>query len=321
VFVKDSIGKKDFIGEVWPGRSRFPDFLNSAARDWWGVEQSGYSTNGGVTWNVFTTLPSFASNTIGGTIAASTPENIIWAPANGGTPAYTMDGGESWHDVDLPGTDNWGDFHWAYYFNKTTVTADRVLENTFYMYDVASGVHSSTDGGATWTNVFKGELSPWSGFNSKIVAVPDSAGELFFTGRPQDDPSIPDSFATFMHSTDGGFNWKAVPNVTEVITFGYGAPATEGGPATIDIVGYVNGDYGIWQSADNAETWTQIGEFPGGSLDYIRTISGDPNNGNVYIGFAGSGYAYLPGQDGFLAGARGVQDALRVAARFGRRDE
>ncbi|HRI13918.1 MAG TPA: glycoside hydrolase family 31 protein [Verrucomicrobiota bacterium] len=38
-FVKDPTGKKDFIGEVWPGRSRFPDFLNWTTREWWGVEQ------------------------------------------------------------------------------------------------------------------------------------------------------------------------------------------------------------------------------------------------------------------------------------------
>lgn len=38
-FVKDSGGTQDFVGEVWPGKSRFPDFLNPDAREWWGTEQ------------------------------------------------------------------------------------------------------------------------------------------------------------------------------------------------------------------------------------------------------------------------------------------
>ena len=36
------------------------------------------------------------------------------------------------------------------------------------------------------------------------------------------------------------------------------------------------------------------GHIPNNSLDEIKTISGDPNiYGQVYVGFAGSGYAYL----------------------------
>ncbi len=40
VFVKGPDGGTDFLGEVWPGRARFPDFLNGAVRRWWGREQA-----------------------------------------------------------------------------------------------------------------------------------------------------------------------------------------------------------------------------------------------------------------------------------------
>ena len=39
-FVKGPDGRKDFIGKVWPGAARFPDFLNSRVRAWWGAEQA-----------------------------------------------------------------------------------------------------------------------------------------------------------------------------------------------------------------------------------------------------------------------------------------
>ncbi len=39
-FVKQADGTADVIGEVWPGKSRFPDFLNAPTREWWGREQS-----------------------------------------------------------------------------------------------------------------------------------------------------------------------------------------------------------------------------------------------------------------------------------------
>ena len=38
-FVKNAKGKKDYVGKVWPGKARFPDFLNARVRAWWGTEQ------------------------------------------------------------------------------------------------------------------------------------------------------------------------------------------------------------------------------------------------------------------------------------------
>jgi alpha-glucosidase len=39
-FVKDPKGKQDYIGKVWPGEARFPDFLRAPVREWWGREQA-----------------------------------------------------------------------------------------------------------------------------------------------------------------------------------------------------------------------------------------------------------------------------------------
>ena len=45
-FVKQADGKADFLGEVWPGQARFPDFLNARTRAWWGDEQKALLDTG-----------------------------------------------------------------------------------------------------------------------------------------------------------------------------------------------------------------------------------------------------------------------------------
>ena len=85
------------------------------------------------------TSPAPARAFMGGTIAASTPQNIIWAPADGNQPYYTLNGGVTWSPITLPGVTSWSGFDWAYYLLTRTVTADRVLANTFYLYDPGSG--------------------------------------------------------------------------------------------------------------------------------------------------------------------------------------
>ncbi len=271
-----------------------PSFLVGIA-DWWGTEESGYSTNGGQSWTAFPSfLPGAGSTFIGGTIAASSPTNIIWAPAGGFDPYYTLNGGETWNPITLPGVSNWSGLDPAYYLDARTVTADRVLPNTFYLYYAGEGVYETTNGGSTWTQVYSGQISPYSWYNAEFESVPGEAGNLFFTGGPQS--SFPSE--GFYRSTNQGATWIAVPNVTEVNCFGFGAPAPGQSYPSIYIVGYVNSVYGIWQSINNAQSWTQIGTYPTSSLDQIKTISGDPNTyGQVYVGFEGSGYAYLPASD------------------------
>src|ERR1700733_2933673 len=279
--------------------SSSPSFLVGIA-DWWGTEESGYSSNGGQTWTKFPTeIPGAGSSFMGGTIAASTTQNFIWAPAGGQKPYYTLNGGSTWTPITLPGVSSWSGFDWAYYLDQRSVTADRGLANTFYLYDPGKGVFETTNGGASWTNVHSGYIESngsLSGFNSTIMSVPGEASNLFYTGGPVGNVSSTPANEPFYRSTNGGATWTAVPNVLDVLAFGFGAAAPGQSYPAIYIVGYVNSVYGIWQSTNNAQSWSNIGTYPNGELAPITTISGNPNVfGEVYVGFGdGGGYAYLP---------------------------
>ena len=102
--------------------------------------------------------------------------------------------------------------------------------------------------------------------------------------------------------------------VSKSYCFGFGAAAPGQSYPAIYIVGWVNNVYGVWQSINDAQSWTQIGTYPNNSLDEIKTISGDPNiYGQVYVGFAGSGYAYLPGGPLVSAVAASPSTGIEVA--------
>src|SRR5262249_26381849 len=156
--------------------------------NWWGIEKSAFSTDGGQNWMPFATYPPATANAkIGGSIAASTPKNIVWAPSNNSLPYYTKDGGTTWMPTSIGGVtpageSGWG---WAYYLKRHIVAADRATAGTFYLYNYLKGLYRSTDGGASWALVRSGEIAPSSGFNAKLGTVPGQAGHLFFTSGPQ----------------------------------------------------------------------------------------------------------------------------------------
>ena len=85
-FVKAPGGKRDFIGKVWPGKSRFPDFLNLRVRRWWAEEQAAFQKLGlaGI-WNDMNepalfdtpgkTLPDECVHRSSGKLQSSQPAN------------------------------------------------------------------------------------------------------------------------------------------------------------------------------------------------------------------------------------------------------
>jgi photosystem II stability/assembly factor-like uncharacterized protein len=272
-----------------------------------GADKSGYSHDGGLKWVPFgSNAPASPPGNLGGSIAVSTPKNMVWAPANNGRPFYTLDGGIAWVLCDFPADlPTSGELGWSFsmYQNRHIFVADRVLPNTFYAYNYGpegspgvAGTYKSVDSGRNWTKVGAGFGVPGSmGTSARLASVPGHAGHLFFaigtTSATQSHPyNVP-----LKRSMNGGVTWNDVSNTQEAWAVGFGQPAPGQLYPALYMAGYANGDPspGIYRSDDNCVTWTKLTSSPAGSLDLIRAVTGDMKvYGSVYLGSAGSGAVY-----------------------------
>ena len=119
-------------------------------------EASSYSTTNGSPLSSFSTftVPSNASSGAAGVIAASTENNVIFAPGAGQAPSYTTNFSSlpTWHTIAISGI-TWPN---PGYTNSRWITADQVNTSgggTFYLASTGTGqgVWQSTNGGASWT--------------------------------------------------------------------------------------------------------------------------------------------------------------------------
>jgi photosystem II stability/assembly factor-like uncharacterized protein len=260
--------------------------------------QSGFSSDGGDTWEVFENMPQGSRRATQwgyGAMAVSTPGNIVWIPSGKKQPYVTFDHGESWTPTSgLPYRD--GELYLAGGMWRHNLAADRSADGTFYAYHPSEGVFSSTDGGARWVKVHDRLFRPQMGmFNLLLKSVPAHQGHLFLTtGQAGSGDGLIDEDATFLRSTDGGRTWSPLAGVREVHTYAFGKSAPGSDYPTIYIVGWVNGAYGIWRSTDEGASWSLIGEYPLHYLEHIRgSIDADKSEfGVVYVIFGGSGFAF-----------------------------
>jgi photosystem II stability/assembly factor-like uncharacterized protein len=266
---------------------------------------AGTSGDGGQSWRKFATLPTppgtkaddpwrMSFGTIA--VASDNADNILWAPAFNRQPYFTRDGGNSWSPIRLPGAvgDTPGSFKDLFYQRKT-LTADKSAPGTFYLMHSGDapnaglmGLWRTQDGGENWQRMFEGEIAPASNFAAKLRSVPGHAGHLFFTSAFEHT-----SDTNLRRSTDGGRTWTVLPDVSRVDDIAFGKAARGASYPTLFISGRVGGVYGVWRSTDNAATWTQLVDFPVGTLDQVTAIGADPDIfGRVYLGYKGSGWIW-----------------------------
>ena len=225
-----------------------------------------YSTDGGVTWTQFPAAPGTMTAGQGQVAVAADGSSIVWNPADGTTPVYTTDKGDTWTAVSgLP--------------TGIAPVADPVNADDFYAIDSTTGVlYKSTDGGKTFAEAATG-LS--AAGNDQLQTIPGHAGELYFAAQT----------GGLQLSTDGGTSWSAVDgaHVSAAYAVGAGAAAPGSRYQTLYMVGTVDGVTGFYMSTNDGTCWTKINSSQQ-NFGWIPDIVGDPNHyGRVYLGTNGRG--------------------------------
>jgi hypothetical protein len=238
----------------------------------------------------------------GGAIAVQTSENMVWFPANNGTPGFTVDGGATWHSCSFAGSPLSTGWSFSMYLNRHIVVADFVDPSTYYAFNynqgATGGVWRSIDGGATWANM-TGGLGNLLGTGSQdfqLIAIPGHQGHLMFGAGSAYNNSFP-----VMRSVDAGASWQRVATTGSCWQVAVGRPAPGASFPAVFFSGTVPGDPepGLFRSDDfsaaplKMPSWTRLCHAPAGNMDKSKTLCADQDvYGRFYLGFGSSGYAY-----------------------------
>lgn len=240
-----------------------------------------YSTDTGKTWTKFATHPGPGQNYRGKIAISSDGAVVLWNPEEKNMLYRTSDWGATWTTATGATGQN---LH---------AQADPVNANVFYAF--GNGVLKSVDKGATFAKVDNRNFS----FTTDLQATPGKEGHLWVTGYSWD--GINGGYLA--RSTDGGKTFvdidpAADPAYTQKVqhseAVGFGKAAPGAAYPAIYMYGTIGGSLGMWQSIDEAKTWTRIDDDKHrfGSLANGAFVRGDANTfGVVYRSTAGRGIA------------------------------
>ncbi|GCE10773.1 CBM96 family carbohydrate-binding protein [Tengunoibacter tsumagoiensis] len=267
-----------------------PSFVVAASSDtrYINPSQSGYSNDGGQTWNQFSGMANY-SDLYGGNIAVSATDtrNIVWLPTNNAKPYVTTDTGASWNKLTF--FNNVNNLHtmiwWA---QKKALDSDKVIGGQFYIYSTENGgeFYRSSNNGQDWVKA-PGQ-APSSSNNDahvfgQIRAVPGHAGHIWMSTAQ----------GGLSYTTNAGDSWNKVSAVQDARAIGYGAAINGASYPAIFVYGKINNNWGVYRSVDQGASWDLVSSYPMNLADTVTTINGDMSiPGRVYVGFAGNGFVY-----------------------------
>lgn len=271
-----------------------------------GIENSGFSSDGGNTWTKFASSSPVTAGGLGGSIAvacnassSATAQNIVWLSGEGfnsgnNQPYYSTNSGTTWTIATVP-TSGLGavpttaDCGWGFSYNLSgysarMLAADRVNLNTFYAINYETNcAYISTNSGATFTTAGTTVVPVNGGSiagNSYLKTAPktgstSTAGWVFMnTTAVASD--------CFVKSLNGGTSWSTVnTNFSAVAQFGFGASVNGATPALL-VAGILSGVRGLFLSTDSTySSWKNVtGSFNSG--DELFDIDGDKNTTGLW---------------------------------------
>ena len=294
-------------------------------------EYSGYSTDGGTTWQVF---PSIANGThpcilYGGSIAVSAraaghendpagADNLVWIPSNfndfnifgqGPAPFYSKDGGATWTQTASfnnasgaasvtspcssgPASYTYMGFQWGPWIFALS-------QHLLVADPVTPGtfyVHMTA--GGFWKSTDGGVT--WTQETATNAPGYPHHGTLAAVPGVSGDMWLVDGHegATthgLFHTLDGGNTFTQSPVFDYAWTLALGKAASGQTYPAIYVDGLYHGDanWGIFQSIDGGATFNRIANYPYGILDIPNAMTASWDVfGKVYIGFEGNTFYY-----------------------------
>ncbi|MBD2209674.1 hypothetical protein H6G27_07270 [Nostoc linckia FACHB-104] len=240
---------------------------------WNNTYTGGTSTDGGKTWNKFS---SFPSNTIPLRVAISAANPNLFVVINSQSqPLRTTNGGASWSKVSGLPNGPQGPWYWG-----QPIAADKVNGNVFYYYS-SGKLYRSNDGGASFSVVNSSLANEnWS----TLKTVPGVSGEVW----------VSLNWNGLHRSINGGQTFTKIPQVERAYLFAFGKPQTGSTIPALYLYGKITGlGEGVFRSLDNAKTWTSIGDsqIPIGNNPNVMEASRQ-QFGLVFIGTNGRGIYY-----------------------------
>lgn len=253
------------------------------------TSKGAYSTDSGVTWTSFPTLPpsASASGDESKVVVTADGANVIWAIA-GQVPYYTTNNGATWTATNLPAPAV------AYH-----IAADRKNPLKVYAYDHGGNFwyantgrfYYSTDGGHTFT----ASSRTWApnGFNVTDLAVnPFAEGDVWLADANN-----------LWHSVDSGVTWTKLTAMATVgaeytnfhgaIKVALGVPASGAAySAAVYLVGTIGGTDGVYRSDDQGITWTRIDDDNHRYGGVARIVADTRVYGRVFLAGRGMDYNY-----------------------------
>ena len=254
------------------------------------TSKGAYSTDAGVTWTNFPSVPPVAASTGDESKVAVTANgaNIVWA-IKGEVPYYSTDKGTSWTATNLPKPAV------AYH-----IVADRKNPLKVYAYDHGGNwwypansarFYYSTNGGHTFT----ASAQTWgpNGFNVTDLAVnPFMEGDVWLADANN-----------LWHSVDSGVTWTKLTamatvgveytNVHGAMKVALGAPAPGASySAALYLVGTINGKDAVYRSVDMGANWVRIDDDAHRYGGVSRIAADTSIYGRVFMSGRGLDYNY-----------------------------
>jgi photosystem II stability/assembly factor-like uncharacterized protein len=241
--------------------------------DWGKRGGGGYSSNNGINWTPFESIPPDARH---GRIAcsATNPHLFIWLPEKS-KPYLTKDRGVTWTEIpELP--DSGVLRFWAY---NQPLASDRVDGATFYFYQ-GGDFYVSQSSGKNWQ---KTASLPYQTEWHRVKAAPGIKNEVWV------------SLGTdgMYRSVDAGKTFSKIFNIQEAFLFGFGKNAPGVNNPVVFLLGKIGNESGIFRSNNMGKTWVKIDDKENRMGNEPHCLEGDRQvYGRIYLGTGGSGIFY-----------------------------